>query len=51
MKAILIRAKNLTVALKIRENARNNEIDLITKIVAMISFVYFNESRIRRAMT
>ena len=43
MKAISICAKDLTVALKIQENARNNEINLITKIVSMLSFIYFNE--------
>ena len=42
MKTISIRAKDSTVALKMQKNARNNEIDLITKIVAMISFVYLN---------
>ena len=29
---------------------KNNEIDLITKIIAIISFVYFNESRVKRAI-
>ena len=50
MKAILIRAENTAVALKMRKNARNNKIDLITKIVAMKLFVYFCESRMKRAM-
>ena len=44
---ISIRAKNTTIALKMRKNARNNEINLIMKIVAMKSFVYFCESRIK----
>ena len=48
MKAILIRAEDSTVALKIRKNARNSKIDLITKIVAIISFVYLNELRVKR---
>ena len=47
MKTILVRIKNLTVALKMRKNARNNEIDLIMKIVAIILFVYFNKSRVK----
>ena len=50
MKAISIRAEDSTIALKMRKNARNNEINSITKIVAMISFVCFNESRIKRIM-
>ena len=47
MKAILICAKDLTVALKMQKNAQNNKIDSRTKIVAIISFVYFNKSRIK----
>ena len=50
MKAISIRAKDSTVALKMQKNARNSEIDSITKIIAIILFVCFNESQIRRAM-
>ena len=50
MKVILICAKNSTVTLKMRKNARNSKIDLITKIVAIILFVCFNKSRMRRAM-
>ena len=50
MKTVLIYAKSMTVALKMRKNARNNEIDLITKIVAVKSFVCFCESRIKRTM-
>ena len=51
MKAISIHAKNTTIALKMRKNARNNEINLIIKIVAMKLFIYFYESRMKRAMT
>ena len=50
MKAILIRAKDLTIALKMQKNAQNNEINLITKIVAVILFVCFNKSRMKRIM-
>ena len=50
MKTILIRAKDTAVALKMRKNTRNNEIDLITKIVAVKSFVCFCESRMKRTM-
>ena len=50
MKIILTCAKNLIIALEIRKNVRNNEIDSITKIIAMISFIYFNKSRMKRAM-
>ena len=50
MKTILIRVKDSTVALKMRKNARNNKIDLKTKIIVMILFVCFNESRIKRIM-
>ena len=50
MKTILIRAKSLTVTLKMQENAQNSKINLIIKIVAMISFVCFNESRIKRTV-
>ena len=50
MKTILICAENSTVALKMQKNARNNKINLITKIVAMISFVCFNKSRMKRTM-
>ena len=39
IKVILINAKDITVALKMQKNARNNEINLIIKIVAVISFV------------
>ena len=45
MTAISIHVKDVTIALKIQINARNNEINLITKIVAVILFVYFDESR------
>ena len=47
MRAILTCAKNSTIALKMRKNARNSEIYLITKIVVTILFVCFNKSRIR----
>ena len=50
MRTTSIRAKSTTVALKMRKNARNNEINLITKIVAVKSFVCFCESRIKRTM-
>ena len=50
MKVILICVKNLTIALKIRKNARNSKIDLIIKIVVIISFVYFNKSRMKWIM-
>ena len=46
----LIRAEDTAVALKMRKNARNNEIDLITKIVAVKSFVCSCESRMKRTM-
>ena len=46
----MIYAENSTVSLKMRENTRNNKIDLITKIVAIISFVYFNKSRVKWIM-
>ena len=51
MKTVLICVKNTTIALKMRKNARNNKIDLITKVVIMKSFIYFCESRMKRAMT
>ena len=47
---ILIRAENTTVALKMRKNARNNKINLITKIVIIKSFVCFYKSRMKRAI-
>ena len=50
MKTVLTCAENTTIALKMRKNARNNEINLITKIVAIKSFVCFYESRVKRAM-
>ena len=50
MKMISIRAKHTTIVLKMRKNARNNKINLIMKIVAIKSFDYFYESRIKRAM-
>ena len=33
-----------------RKNAQNSETDLTIKIIAMISFIYFNKSRVKRAM-
>ena len=50
MKAILIYAKDSTFALKMQKNVQNSEIDSVTKIVAVILFVYFNKSRMRRIM-
>ena len=50
MKTISIRAENTTIALKMRKNARNNEIDLVTKIVAVKSFAYFCKSRVKRVV-
>ena len=50
IKTILTCAKDTTIALKMRKNARNNKINLIIKIVAMKSFIYFCKSRIKRMM-
>ena len=50
MKTILIRVKNTTIALKMRKNAQNNEINLKIKIVAMKLFVCSCESQMKRAM-
>ena len=50
MKTISIRIKDTTVALKMRKNAQNNKINLITKIVTMKSFDCFYESRMKRTM-
>ena len=41
IKTISIRVKNTTIALKMRKNARSNEIDLITRIIAVKLLVYF----------
>ena len=46
-KTILIYIKNTTIVLKMRKNARNNEINLIIKFVAMKSFVSFCELRVK----
>ena len=50
MKIILIRAKDSTIVLKMRKNAQNSKINLMIKIIAMISFICFNKSRMKRAM-
>ena len=51
MKIILICIKDTTVALKMQKNARNNEIDLIKKIIIMKLFDCFYESRMKRTTT
>ena len=50
MKAILIHAKDSTVALKMQENVRNSKIDSIMKIIAIILLVCFNKSRMKRTV-